>query len=371
MIFQSFLLVFRAFMPVLLILPIITVFFIFLVKFHKTHQKMLLYLAILFIFYLTSNIFQVGQFFDGDQQTAENFYVIAEITEVLILFVLMLVFEMFYKNTQFSYRQTILTIFAFTIIGGLISNPELQTLVTPRGFVVELQRFSPLMIIELIFNGTATVFLLGILIHSKKTATVMKQKHLIILLIVGSLIGVLLPSIPHMPLEELVIFSNISPIIRQFLENITQNIGILIIGISFLRVSKNPWLLQRQKVHFLVVYSPSGLTLFSKVFSKEIEKDDTYLLSGAFSAVTTLIKGCTKSTGNVESILLEGKELRIINREKFICALLLDYSTQASDWAHEHFSLEFEKSFSNELKDFDGRISVYESAETLINQFFT
>ena len=332
---------------------------------------MLGYLAALFIFYLITKILQINQFFTVDQQTAEFFFIVTEITELLVLYCLILVFEMFYKNTQFSYRQTIITIFIFMIIGGLISNPELQTTVTSRGFLVGLQRFSPLMFIKFIFHGITTAFLLIILIKSRRSARIKKQKRLIIWLLVGSLTGVLLPSLPNMPFEAMFIFNHLSPILNQFFKEITQSIGILIIGIAFLRVSKSPWLLQRQKIHFLVVYSPSGLTLFSKVFSKEIKKDDTFLLSGAFSAVTTLIKGCTKSAGNVESILLEGKELRIINREKFICALLLDYSTQASDWAHMHFSLEFEKSSSNELNDFDGGISVYESAETLINQFFT
>ncbi len=104
----------------------------------------------------------------------------------------------------------------------------------------------------------------------------------------------------------------------QLVQSIPQNIGILIIGIAFLRISKNPWLLQRQRVYFLVVYSHDGINLYSKIFSKEIISNDTVLLAGAFSAVTSLIGDCTKSAGNVKSILLEGKQLRIINQKRFI-----------------------------------------------------
>ena len=227
------------------------------------------------------------------------------------------------------------------------------------------------MIFEFIFHIIAMVFLLIILIKSRKSAWAPKQKKLITWLLIGTLIGVLLPSLPNFSPGQSLAVNQLNSTIMYLLQSIPQNIGILIVGISFLRVSKNPWLLQRQRVYFLVVYSHEGISLYSKTFSKEITPDDTVLLAGAFSAVTSLIGDCTKSAGNVKSILLEGKQLRIISQKRFISALLLDYTTQASEWAHKNFTLEFEKKFSAELANFNGEVSLFNSAELIIKQYFT
>ncbi len=364
-------LMFLAFIQMVLIISTIALFILFLFRYIKTHQKMLGYLAVLFFFYLINNILRLAQFFASNQESVKFYFIMAEISGLIMLYSLILLFEIFYRNTQFSNRQTITTISLFTVIGALISNPELEVVPISWGYLVNFQRFSIIMILELVFHIIAVAFLLIILINSRKSAWVQKQKKLITWLLIGSLIGVLLPTLPNVIITEEVSSNQSGFIMEHLFRSIPQSIGILIVGISFLKASKNPWLLQRQKVYFLVVYSNSGLLLYSKTFSKEITADDTFLLAGAFSAVASLISGCTKSTGSVKSILLEGKQLRVINREMFVCALLVEYSTQASEWAHERFSFEFEKKFHTNLSNFDGEISVFNSAEDIIKQYFT
>ncbi len=195
--FQVNLLMVLVSLPVILTIPIIVLFFIFTIKYIKTHYKMLGYLAALFLFYLINNNLQFFQLFAANQETAEFYFIIAEISELLVLYILILLLEMFYRNTQFSYRQTLTTIFVFIIIGGLISKPELQTTAISQGFIVNIQRFCLLMFLEFIFHTIATVFLLIILIKSRKSAWAPKQKKLITWLSIGTLLGVLLPSIPN------------------------------------------------------------------------------------------------------------------------------------------------------------------------------
>lgn len=356
---------------VLLIIPTIILLTIFLFKYIKTHLKMFVYLTMLYIFYLINNFFQASQFFAQTEEVAVLFFKITESTKLLMLLSLILIFEIFYKNTQFSYRQTITTVLAFSIIVGLISSPELHTQAISSGFFVGLQRFSLIMILELIFILISTTFILIMLIRSIKSVWVSKQKQLIIALLIGSLIGVLFPSIPTVFIEQ-------SPIVEQsnfftilLFQAITQNIGILIIGVAFLSVSKDPWLLQRQKIYFLIVYSNDGINLYSRLFSKDINPEDIVLLSGAFSAVTSIIKESTNTTGKVKAILLEGKELRLITRKNFICALLVEYSTQASIWAQNKFTIEFEMKYKDKLNNFDGEISGFDSADKIADKYFT
>src|SRR4030042_2800913 len=100
--------------------------------------------------------------------------------------------------------------------------------------------------------------------------------------------------------------------------SVINYLGIIIIGVTFLKASDEPWLLQRQKVHFLIVYSKQGLPLFSKVFDKNLNENQTHLLVGGFSAITSMFQETIKTTGNIKSIILDDKQLRIINKEDFI-----------------------------------------------------
>ncbi|MFX1273533.1 MAG: hypothetical protein ACFFBP_10345 [Promethearchaeota archaeon] len=356
---------------VLLIIPTFILLAVFMFKFIKTHLTMLAYLTVLYIFYLINNLLQASQFFAQTEEIAELFFKITECAKLLMLLSLILIFEMYYSNTQFSYRQTISTVLAFSIIVGLISTPELNTQAISTGFLVSLQRLSLLMILEVIYILFTTTFIIIMLIRSIKSAWSSKQKILIIALLIGSIIGVLFPSIPTVFVEQSPVPEQFNYFTMQFFQTITQNIGILIIGIAFLSVSKNPWLLQRQKVYFLIVYSHDGINLYSRLFSKEINPDDAVLLSGAFSAVSSLIKESTNTTGKVKAILLEGKELRLITRRGFICALLVEYSTQASKWAQNKFSSEFERTYKDKLDNFDGEISAFDSADKIADKYFT
>ena len=184
-----------AIIPLVLIIPTIALLVFFLVKFIKTKQKMLGYLAALFILYMINNFLQMGHFLALSVEQAEHSFVLAQISAMLMLFTLIILFEMFYRNTQFSRRQTLITILLFMVIGGLLSNPDLKITVIGLGYIVSIDPVSVLGLMRLIFNITASISLLYVLHRSRNSVWSSKQKNLITWLTIGSIIGVVIPSL--------------------------------------------------------------------------------------------------------------------------------------------------------------------------------
>jgi hypothetical protein len=155
------------------------------------------------------------------------------------------------------------------------------------------------------------------------------------------------------------------------LMSIVRILGICLIGIEFLRAAKYPWLLQLQKVHLVLVYSRNGLPLYSKILRPDMNDQDVQLLAGAFSAVIQLFKESTKTTEPIEAINFRGKLVRIIDRGDFVSAVMVDYSSQASEMAHENFTKEFETTFAAEIAGFNGNVSQFSSADQIAAKYFT
>ncbi|MFX1398859.1 MAG: hypothetical protein ACFFAS_17650 [Promethearchaeota archaeon] len=290
---------------------------------------------------------------------------------MVLLYALLLIFEIFYRNTRYSRRQTMTTILVFLIIGGIISEDSLDIYTNTGGFVIDLKVFSPSKIFEFVFTVFASIFIIYMLIKSRKNAWNLRQKRAILGLMIGSLIGVLAPLLFDVLFEIPIITVQIDIVNTYIIQSLVQTLGILTIGIIFLTISNNPWLLQHQKIYFLITFSHQGIELYSKTFSENISSHETILLAGAFSAISMLIKDGAKSTSKIESISLKDKILKIINRPDFICALLVDYSTQACEEAHKNFTLEFENRFRLELDNFSGEVSEFKAAEKFIDKYFS
>lgn len=262
----------------------------------------------------------------------------------------------------------------FIIIGGVLTNPTLDVVEVSGAYYIGFENRSAISIASTLFYLIASVWIVSTLIQSYRSAHSKKQKKMIIWLSLGLLMAVLMPSIQYiisppaeLQAENRAVFSMNMVIFRE----IIQSAGMVIIGFAFLKISKYPWLLQRQRTHLLIVYSNSGICLYNKAFDKDITDDDLLLLAGGFSAITSLFQEATKATGSVKSIAIEDRELRIINRTQFLCALLVDYSTRASELAHEKFALEFEKIFYNALEQFEGEITEFKKAEPIATKYFS
>jgi hypothetical protein len=371
MIFQElFLLIGFSVLPILFMAPSIVFFIIFLREYIQTKQRMFAYLSILFISFLFKNIFQTGSYIAQNLNAAITAFLLSQAIEMLSLLLMIVVLEMFDKSRILTFRQLILTIFVFTAIGGMISNPLLEIGVVDTRYLINFQPFTSIVLIKMIFNIIGSIWLIIMVIESYKSAWSQKQKGLLKWLFVGLLISMVLPSISYV-FEQFRGAAIFEPLGFGFFQGVFYSIGLVIIGIGFLKVSKNPWLLQRQRAHMLMVYSHEGLTLFSRTFSKDITENDMLLLSGAFTAIASLFEEATKTTAPINSINLEGKELKIINHPQFLCALFIDYSTQASELALEKFIGEFENQFAAELESFTGEVSVFNKADQIAQQYFS
>ncbi|MCP4763709.1 MAG: hypothetical protein GY870_18200, partial [archaeon] len=329
-------------------------------------------LSIVFLGNVFKQLLQALQIGSGVLEISEILYISGQLVEVIMLFSIIIVLIMFEKNNIFSIQQLILAILASLSIGGLITSPSLQSTSMLGGYLISFVRGSMTPILLVIFNTYINIILVMVLIKNRKEAKSKEQTKLVKGFSIGFFCSIFFGSFLVRFIEQFLVTSGFQELSMTLLlfKGIILNLGMIIIGLAFLRVSKSPWLLQNQKVHLLLVYSIDGIAMYMKSFRDDLKDEDLLLLSGAFSAVTSLFQEATKTTGTIQAIKLEGKELRIIEREHFLCAILVEYSTQASEVAHENFVNEFEKKYNDELKNFEGEVSGFTGANIITSKYF-
>ncbi|TFF98977.1 MAG: hypothetical protein EU541_06145 [Promethearchaeota archaeon] len=356
--------------PVVFLVPTLLLLFHFVKKAITQKKKIFFYLSCLFFIYLLMHFFEASQGFSRTSIGAEFTFIMAQILRMMMLYVLVMVLEFYSQNISFSGKQTILAMLAFIAIGGMISSPNLEVEMIDTSYIVTFTHLSPVVISSLLFNLFASIWLIIMLRRSIKAANTREQKTIISLLILGFIFAIFIPIIPNL-IQSLVVPEEArNALFDLIFGSILQNAGILLIGITFYRISNNPWLLQQQKIYLIVVYSHDGVELFSKSFSEEITPNDLMLLAGGFSAISSMFQEITDAEGIIKAILLEDKELRIIKKENFISALLVDYSTEATEEAHKSFANEFETQYKPQLEHFTGEITQFGSAKKIIDQYF-
>jgi len=329
-------------------------------------------LAALFGVFIVHNFFSLAQLTLADQFLAVGAFLLSEIFFNLTLLSLIFVLEMFEKNTPFSARVMVFTALAAAIIGAILSNPPLVTEQVGVSWVTHFVVLSTVRVLELVFGSVTAVWFLVVLIRSRKVAKSPAQKHLIVWFATGIFLALVIGGATpqlfdqfHGPLGQ------IDPEVISRGIAFLGSIGMFIVGWAFYRVSKNPWLLQRQQVHLLIVISEDGLDLFSKIFRPDISPDDVTLLTGGFTAVSSMFKEATKSSGQLQAVLFEGKEMRLLRRQNFTTAILVDYSTQASDVALLKFTEDFDTQFGPKLVNFSGNVSQLQPADEIAEKYFS
>ena len=342
----------------------------FLKKYLDTKHKMFRYLTVLFLTFLFRNIFQFGVLIFDSTEFAVSCFILREIFDMLVLYSLIVLLEVFEKDVSFSTRQSIMTILVFMAIGAMLSTPTF-VIDENNPYGIKFGNNELIGGIQLIFYIVAGIWLSIMLYQNHKTAWSVRQKKLILWLSLGVFCAIFFPFISYL-IIIIEAYMN-SPLMYISIGTLplVRNLGIIFIGIAFLKASKEPWLLQRHRIHFLIVYSKDGIQLFSKVFNEKLTSERTMLLAGGFSAITSIFKEATETTGSIKSIVLEDKELQIINNPHFLCAILVDFSTQASEIAHNNFASEFELKFKEELELFNGEVSKFSSAEEIIKKYFS
>ncbi|MHA1728971.1 MAG: hypothetical protein ACTSWY_09590 [Promethearchaeota archaeon] len=354
--------------PIIIIFPMIIFFLIFLRKALRTHQKMFFHLALFYGISLFHPLFVIGSNINITEEFAKLSFVISEIFHLLSLFFLLLIMEVFEKNKVFSGTQIFLTIIMDLAIGAMVSNPNNIELSRSNDyFTIEFQIYSFANIFLSIFSFSAIFRLILIFFKSKRSVKKPEQKKFIIWLFFGiflSQIVSILPRLVQLIGEEITRMSVGMGVMG------VNSLGMIIVGVLFYKIGKNPWLLQRQRVHFLLIFSKNGLVLYTKTFTKDISEDEITLLTGGLSAITSMFDEIIKFQDSIEAIIWRGRELRIINKEHFLCAILEEYTTQASEIAHKNFTEEFAELFSEQLINFKGNISGFQSTGQIIEKYF-
>ncbi len=366
---------FLNFATIVSIIPTVIFFIIFLWNYFRTRQQMFAFLAVTFMISIIQNFLAIRQVTLANPATAELFFIIAQMFKMFTLYFLLIVVEMFERNTAYSGRLTILTgIMAATVGAAIttISSPSPAVNYETFGDIIYVwfPARSTVRLLEGAFGLVAGLWLLIVLYRSWKRARSPKQKRLIVLILIGLFFCEILGSALPVVVDQFTIPDQVVLFALGGIE-FSSNIGMFIIGYAFYRASRQPWLLQRQKVHLLLVYSKEGLDLYSKIFSDEMTPEDVTLLTGGFTAVTSMFQEATKTGDKVQSIQFEGRTLRLFNREFCVSALLVDYTTQASELALQKFTEEFEKKFDSELRNFSGNVSPFEKASSIADQYFS
>ncbi|GAI60951.1 unnamed protein product [marine sediment metagenome] len=197
------------------------------------------FLAILFSTYLIRNIFQANRRLLLSEGEVILFFILFQIFDMLALYSLILVLEVFEKNIQFSWRQILITILVFIAIGGIISDPDLESQIIEGSIFITIKPISFEFIFRMLFLFIAGMLVVIALHQSLKSAWSLKQKSLIKWLTYGTISTFFLPFITQialsLPSQVSIEFLKITSLMQELF----QNFGMIIIGVVFLRVSKN------------------------------------------------------------------------------------------------------------------------------------
>ncbi|HME53569.1 MAG TPA: hypothetical protein VKM55_15190 [Candidatus Lokiarchaeia archaeon] len=337
----------------------------------KSKQKIFMHLVFLFSISIANQGAELLTNIARVADIAKATFVASQVLEIIALILLLVILETFEENKAVSIRIAgFLAIGAMIIgsmIGGsnLIANPTQTPIGT--GYIVQFQHKTFTEVLLVGFAGLTFVWLVITYIKKRKTTRNVRQRSLVTWLFIGIFLSQVVGSLGSGVLDPT------NRVSGQFWEGVSiiKTIGIIIVGIAFYRVGKTPWLLQLQKTHLLLVYSKSGLPLYSKIFREDIAEHDIELLAGAITAVTALFKESTKETNPLESIRFKGKVVRIIDRGTFVCAVMVDYTSQASDSAQDNFANEFGTRYAVDLLSFNGNVSKFDTADDIAQKYFT
>jgi hypothetical protein len=335
----------------------------------KTKQRMYTYLTVLFVLSIMGHFFSIAAMVMTNETLGVIFFMTSQVFELIMLLDTLLLLEVFEENKIFSSSLIGFTVLVSMIVGAFIAYPSVTTSEAVFGFFTQYLlvpgTFSTLLM--LIFSIVSIAWLVRTYIRSKKTSQNPQQKKLVNLVFLGILLSQLVGNFAPIALEV-----GNTPDLQFIGRNlaIVTTVGMIIIGYAFYKVSNQPWLLQRQSVHLLLVYSNDGILLFSKAFRKDISDMDMNLLTGAITAMSAIFKESTKTETPIQAIMFEGKEVKLINRSSFICVLMVDYSTQSSEYAQQSFVKDFESKYSVQLASFKGEVTEFETAGILAKKYF-
>ncbi|MHA1745822.1 MAG: hypothetical protein ACTSWW_07470 [Promethearchaeota archaeon] len=360
------------FYPILTILPVIGFFIYFLRKHRKTNYRMFAYLTLLFGASILSHIFSISSFIALQSKSAIVLFLLGQLFDLVSLLALMVLLSVFQHRRAISGSQLILISLIAGIMGIMLTDAGIEIHSTESPWLIGFVNSSLIPMLIMSFSVIATMVLIQAYRRSYRTTSNLHQKKLLRLLFSGIIISQLFGSfIPHF---FITLFSSLLHVGEFFLFPLFAIVkigGLILVGYAFYKVGKEPWLMQQQQNHFLLIYTTSGTALYTKSFREDISAEDMNLFSGAFSTISSITQDVTKISESIKTILFENKELHVMSRETFICILMVDYSTMASFQAQKEFTREFEAKFHRQLTHFAGDVTNFKEADELVRKYFS
>lgn len=163
------------------------------------------------------------------------------------------------------------------------------------------------------------------------------------------------------------IFGNILP-------DIFLLLGTILLWYAYVYTSRTAFL-QAQRINQLIVIAKTGLPLYTYDFKQlDDSTPDSALVSGGLTAIESLLKEVVGTTSKINAIKFQKKAIMISIRQGFGVFLIADRTSKFLQQALERFADAFIKHYDLEnpqkLEDFSGEISVFESADTIVERIF-
>jgi len=128
-----------------------------------------------------------------------------------------------------------------------------------------------------------------------------------------------------------------------------------------------------ESIRNLYVFNSSSICLYNKEFYPDLPDSNLPnedLITGGFSGILNLITEITNEKKHLRIIDKEGLKIYFAYGKNVIVALISTKYLPILFRKLEQFTKAFEKQYEYELEEFQGKVSVFESAENLINEFF-
>lgn len=147
-----------------------------------------------------------------------------------------------------------------------------------------------------------------------------------------------------------------------------QLVGILLISIPVL-VTKSTFFMQSRKISRLIVINDNGLPIYDFTFDSK-NSGDELLLSGALTAITSVMREATGASRDLKSIAFGDLHIITEVREGFAANLLVESSTAFLKEALRLFTDSFQNEYKSEIESFVIDPLSTKEADCLLQKYF-
>lgn len=264
------------------------------------------------------------------------------ISQLISLYALLLLFELFENETLLTQQQMLFTVLT-TIFGIFILTGNVQEtwLNFEQMYLAELDPLISFLFVT--FPVVIGIFILADLRNGLKDVWITQRGQLITMII--SII--LIIAVP-LTISGLFALNKVpSSLIIELITRIPVIIGFIILSVSFGNPSDFS-LFYRRKADKLIITNISGMPMFHYDFKENVHYVNETLFSGAIVAITMLMSESIKSSSPIAEVLMKNKyRLMLETKESFIVLILTPKGNAFLKDSLERFASSFDEKFNS------------------------